>query len=807
MTYRYNPGCPCCCPCLYDYFNDVDITLLTEHAPSCGTWVRPQSPSINIVGAGDLSANTSYLILEGDMRGYVTASVSTRAFYFQLTNNSAESNNGIYYIFPFDNTEDFGYEYDSANNLTTINIRPRLSDSNYADGQISIWTGVCTYTISNNMVGSSENSIGNTSPIPNTELIIIDAESSNGFDSAQFSIQTDLWVGGLAANNEFVKAGIMGRCDISAKDGWQAILSYDPDYSIYSYTTHTLYYLCDGFRHPIETVTTSTLINELLYKYSRPLLLTLDFDGNTISSTSITGTLSHTCVDIDPSISMESVVVGVAGSPSWNQFIVEGNMLPAMSLCSTNIIAVWGAGVPIEYFNFDIGSSSYDSGNDQTTVVVSSTILNGSSYYAGATAILIHPTSFINNNYLGLMTRDRREYYQDSSEKTRIPTFDNFIVCTDKDCNPDAKFCSWFDGVDGQSLTDYDNSWSITQQNPSDTWTIQNYSSDTRQNSLIFDTFRAYYPVSGYFFKGSTATRETNSSNIEITLDFYLDLNCFPTDDIYVFTEGELYAKRFGIIARANDSLTNYWYGALLMTAYIEIEDYVMYSYISVTLELYKYEDNVQTLVSSKLLCTYTWPFSYVGPGGSVTHSADTDTFNYGRLRLTTNGPLIKLDGTLRSWDATKPTGILTHYDATHISNTRVGIAGDCDTEFLDIEVLEYTNPPTVTGVCYVATLENDDLSTHFIPSTVIDGYILELGTIILIKDQDNAVENGVYAVNASGPPTRVSGFENGDSVAGAIYYISEGSQFGTYWVVDNIVGADIVGTDNITFSEIFYNE
>ena len=83
-----------------------------------------------------------------------------------------------------------------------------------------------------------------------------------------------------------------------------------------------------------------------------------------------------------------------------------------------------------------------------------------------------------------------------------------------------------------------------------------------------------------------------------------------------------------------------------------------------------------------------------------------------------------------------------------------------------------------------------------------IDGYTLAEGDRILVKDQPSAIENGIYLVNASNPPTRTTDFSSGLSVAGSYFFVESGTlNAKTGFVVISPSGDDIVGTDDIIFA------
>jgi len=89
------------------------------------------------------------------------------------------------------------------------------------------------------------------------------------------------------------------------------------------------------------------------------------------------------------------------------------------------------------------------------------------------------------------------------------------------------------------------------------------------------------------------------------------------------------------------------------------------------------------------------------------------------------------------------------------------------------------------------ATTTSGDLSSSYEAGDTLDGVVLQAGDRILIKDQANAAENGIYIVQESGAPTRAPDADSSDDLRGATVTV----QMGT-------VNADKVYrliTDNVT--------
>ncbi len=79
-----------------------------------------------------------------------------------------------------------------------------------------------------------------------------------------------------------------------------------------------------------------------------------------------------------------------------------------------------------------------------------------------------------------------------------------------------------------------------------------------------------------------------------------------------------------------------------------------------------------------------------------------------------------------------------------------------------------------------VATTGNINLSA---PGTTIDGVTLNAGDRVLVKNQTNAAENGIYIYNgATTPMTRAPDASAASELKNAIVVVDEGTQAGTAW-------------------------
>lgn len=101
-----------------------------------------------------------------------------------------------------------------------------------------------------------------------------------------------------------------------------------------------------------------------------------------------------------------------------------------------------------------------------------------------------------------------------------------------------------------------------------------------------------------------------------------------------------------------------------------------------------------------------------------------------------------------------------------------------------------------------VATTAAGALATSFENGDTVDGVVLSTGDRILLKNQINAIENGIYTVEASGAPTRADDMLSASGAAGSVVFVDEGStNADTSWVCTDDSGSDVVGTDALTFA------
>ena len=101
------------------------------------------------------------------------------------------------------------------------------------------------------------------------------------------------------------------------------------------------------------------------------------------------------------------------------------------------------------------------------------------------------------------------------------------------------------------------------------------------------------------------------------------------------------------------------------------------------------------------------------------------------------------------------------------------------------------------------ATLVPQTLNTDFYIGATIDSYVLSLGDRILIKNQANAIENGIYTVTNTIIPQRSNDVSIGSNASGIFVFVEQGfNNNNTGWICNSLSGNDIVGTNSITFTQ-----
>jgi len=102
-----------------------------------------------------------------------------------------------------------------------------------------------------------------------------------------------------------------------------------------------------------------------------------------------------------------------------------------------------------------------------------------------------------------------------------------------------------------------------------------------------------------------------------------------------------------------------------------------------------------------------------------------------------------------------------------------------------------------------VATTAAGTLASDFENGDTVDGVVLATGNRILIKNQADGIENGIYTVNAAGAPTRATDMAAGSFAAGVFTFVEEGTaNADSGWVCTSNSGSDTVGTHSLSFTQ-----
>ena len=92
---------------------------------------------------------------------------------------------------------------------------------------------------------------------------------------------------------------------------------------------------------------------------------------------------------------------------------------------------------------------------------------------------------------------------------------------------------------------------------------------------------------------------------------------------------------------------------------------------------------------------------------------------------------------------------------------------------------------------------------TSVMAGYTLDGVTLAAGDRVLLKDQSNSVENGIYVVGTSGPPVRPPEMGTGVSAMGAFVFVESGTvNHASGWVNSTPGAGDTVGTDPLQFTQ-----
>ncbi|WP_280465223.1 hypothetical protein [Nocardia brasiliensis] len=115
------------------------------------------------------------------------------------------------------------------------------------------------------------------------------------------------------------------------------------------------------------------------------------------------------------------------------------------------------------------------------------------------------------------------------------------------------------------------------------------------------------------------------------------------------------------------------------------------------------------------------------------------------------------------------------------------GAPGTADNDFATVaQARQFAENKDFKDAVDVATTANVDLATALDNGSTVDGLTIETGWRVLVKDQTNGEENGIYVVPASGAASRSSDADSSAEVTrGMSTLVLGGTQVGQTWTLD----------------------
>lgn len=113
-------------------------------------------------------------------------------------------------------------------------------------------------------------------------------------------------------------------------------------------------------------------------------------------------------------------------------------------------------------------------------------------------------------------------------------------------------------------------------------------------------------------------------------------------------------------------------------------------------------------------------------------------------------------------------------------------------------------NAIPVRKIVDVATIASGNINLSFQDGSTVDGIILSTNDRILLKNQGDGTENGIYNVQSTGVPIRSDDFLENTLVGSICIFVNKGTiNKSTMWMCDNSLNLSVVGTDSLIFNKI----
>lgn len=101
-----------------------------------------------------------------------------------------------------------------------------------------------------------------------------------------------------------------------------------------------------------------------------------------------------------------------------------------------------------------------------------------------------------------------------------------------------------------------------------------------------------------------------------------------------------------------------------------------------------------------------------------------------------------------------------------------------------------------------VATTTNGSLANAFANGQTIDGAVLVTGNRILLKDQTNQTDNGIYTVAATGAPARATDADSSAELTAATVMVEQGT-VNADKAFTQTTNSPVLGTSNLVWAQI----